>query len=111
MDFTNFKLQPPFSVGVVSQSEQLKSAHQPAQNTDYLVGIFITFTIIGFLLGCLLRYRRFQKDRHQCSIEIIRKIGELNNMQEQVPNRDREITNATRKEQIRILEEIWKKSS
>lgn len=109
MNFKNFNLQPTFSVGIVSQSSQPKSVSQPEQDIGYLAGIFITFTIIGFLLGCFLGYKNYRKQRHQHSIEIIRTVESLDNIQERVPDIDLEMTE--RKQQIEILEEIWKKSS
>jgi hypothetical protein len=91
-------------------TSQPKSANQPEQDIGYLAGIFVTFTIISFLLGCFLRYRNFTKQRHHRSIEIIRTIESLDNIQEQVPEINQEMI-TERKQQIEILEEIWKKSS
>jgi hypothetical protein len=70
----------------------------------------VTITNIGFLLGCFLRYKKFQKQRHQRSIGIISTIESLDNIQAQVPDINQEMI-SERKQQIEILEEIWKKSS
>ncbi|ABA24913.1 hypothetical protein Ava_B0201 (plasmid) [Trichormus variabilis ATCC 29413] len=110
MNFKHFNLQPTFSVSIVSHSSQPKLANQPEQDSGYLAGVFVTSIIIGFLLGCYLRYKKFKNLRHQHSIEIIHTIKSLDNAQEQVPDIDQQMTTESRK-QIEILEKIWKKSA
>ena len=110
MNFKNFHLQTNFSVGIVSQPSQPKLVNQPEQDIGYLPGIFVTFTIIGFFLGCFLRYKNCQQQRAQHSIEIIRTIGSLDNIQKRVPDIEQQMT-TERKQQIETLEKIWYKSS
>ncbi|MBD6620576.1 hypothetical protein FNW02_33600 [Komarekiella sp. 'clone 1'] len=110
MNFKNFNLQPTFSVSIVSHSSQPKLANQPEQDIGYLAGVFVTSIIIGFLLGCYLQYKKFKNLRHQHSIEIIRTIESLNDLQQPKLEIDKQMTNE-RKQQIEILGDIWNKSS
>lgn len=109
MNFKNLHLQPTFSVSIVSHSSQPKLANQPEQDIGYLAGVFVTSIIIGFLLGCFLSYLNYKKLRHQHSLKIIRTVESLNNLQEPKPEINQEIIN-DKKQQIEILENIWKKS-
>lgn len=109
MNFNNFHVQPSFSVSIISQSSQPISVNKPEQDIGYLAGVFVTFMIIGFLLGCFLEANNHRKQRHQRSIEIIRTIKSLDHLQGQVPNLEQKLTTESSK-QIEILEKIWQNS-
>ncbi len=112
------------SVAVASQttqSSQQNLARQTSKSMSFLAGIFVTFVIIGFILGCLLQYRQYKKDyakrRLQINLEIetlekIRflQIENLERLEKMKSGIDQTII-PQREKQIESLERIWKMKS
>lgn len=102
MIFPNFNLHQTLCVAIIVQPGQSKSTNQTDYSINYLAGIFVTFTIIGFILGSLLRYKKYKKQGHQ---QIVKTIEEFPTLDKIAKNRSRQ-----RKKQIKTLEKIWKKT-
>ncbi|MBH8578256.1 hypothetical protein I8752_36005 [Nostocaceae cyanobacterium CENA369] len=92
----------------IAHYPQPKSVSQTHQNINSFAGIFVIFMIIGFILGCLIGYRKNKKQRYNRKIEIIREVTNLDRFQkisDKESNMNPQIT-----KQIEILEKIWNKS-
>lgn len=97
------------SVAITVQPSQTKSTNQSDHDLGYLAGVFITFMIVGMILGCFLRYRKCKKQRNHQTVEIIREIETLEKVQKVTTEVEQNMT-PQRKKQIETLEKIWKKN-
>ena len=104
-----------------TQFSQLKLAKQTEDSTSRLIEVFITFTTIGFILGCIFQYIEYKRDclkwRDQIllQMETLEKIHllEIENsekIQKMTSNIDQTIT-PERVKQIETLERIWNMKS
>lgn len=99
-----------FYVAIASQptqSSQPNLAGQNDHNLSFLVGFFLSFVFIGFVLGCFLQHRRYKKLRAKRQAEILQEVDNLEKIQKMTPDIDQTVS-SQRKQQIETLEKIWK---
>ncbi|MDF5734004.1 MAG: hypothetical protein PUP92_40050, partial [Rhizonema sp. PD38] len=101
-----------------TQFSQPKLAKQTDESAYYLIEVFIIFTTIGFILGCILQYMEYKRERLKWRDEILSEMETLEKIrlleiensekiQKMTFEIDQKITPQTEK-QIEILERIWK---
>jgi|GEM_PF-3348316 len=113
-----------FSVAVApntTQSSQPKLAWQTDQSPSFLAGVFFTFVLIGFILGCILQYRQYRKERAKRTAAILLEIETLAKIRllerknlERIEKMKSDIDETIipqREKQLETLERIWKMRS
>ncbi len=104
-----------------TQFSQQKLAKQTDESASSLIEVFITFTTIGFILGCIFQYMEYKRDRLKWRDEIILEMETLEKIrlleiensekiQKMTFEIDQKIT-PQKEKQIEILERIWKMKS
>jgi uncharacterized membrane protein (DUF106 family) len=100
----SFSVASTSQITGTSQSNLNKQTHD---SVDTLVGFFLTFVFIGFILGCFIQYKRYQQLRAERKAEILKEFETLQKIQKMTPEID-ETVSSLRKQQIETLEKIWK---
>ena len=100
-----------------SESRQPNLARQTPQSTSFIAGIFVTFAILGFILGCLLQYKEYKKELTKRNAELLLEIETLEKIRrleiensEKIQKMKSDIDQTIipqREKQIETLEKIW----
>ncbi|MEH1779024.1 hypothetical protein [Nostoc sp.] len=108
MNFQDFNQPPTLPIAIIVQPSQVKYTNQTDKNIS-IAGILVTLAITGITLGCVLRYRKCQKECQQQALKIIREIEALNKIPKETTESEKKLS-LQRKKQIETLEKIWKKT-
>ncbi|ARV59432.1 hypothetical protein BZZ01_13070 [Nostocales cyanobacterium HT-58-2] len=60
-----------------TQSSQPNLVDQTDHSISFLVAFFLTFVFIGFVLGCFLQHKRYQKLRAKRQAKILQEVETL----------------------------------
>lgn len=95
------------SISQTTHSSQPKLTGQTDHSTSFFIGFFLIFVVIGFLLGCFLKYKRYQKLRTKLQGEILKEVETLNRIEKMTSEIDEKIK-SQKKQYVETLEKIWK---
>ena len=100
-----------------SESLQPNLARQTPQSKSLIAEIFVTSAIVGFILGCLLQYKEYKKERTKRDAELLLEIETLEKIRRlEIENSEKiqnmksdidQIITPQRQKQIETLERIW----
>jgi hypothetical protein len=116
----NFEKMQSSSVAITlktTQFAQQKLAKPTQDSASFLIEVFIIFTTIGFILGCILQYREYKRDCRKRRDEILREMETLEKIrlleiensekiQKMTTDIDQTII-SQREKHIETLERIW----
>ncbi|MBP5974757.1 hypothetical protein HW132_18960 [Brasilonema sp. CT11] len=94
------------SISQTTHSSQPKLTGQTHHSTSFLIGFFLIFVVIGFLLGCFLKYKIYQKIRTKLKVEILKEVETLNRIEKMTHEIDEKIK-SQKKQYVETLEKIW----